>query len=49
MSYQYGGGCGCGGGRWVETRLPGLGNDLPTFWFPGLHTDFNGQATDLVT
>jgi uncharacterized protein YfaS (alpha-2-macroglobulin family) len=49
LSYQYGGGCGCGGGWWVDTRLPGLGNDLPTFWFPGLHTDFNGQATVLVT
>ncbi len=49
LSYQYGGGCGCGGGWWGDIRLPGLGNELPSFWFPGLHTDFNGQVTILVT
>jgi uncharacterized protein YfaS (alpha-2-macroglobulin family) len=49
LSYENFGGCGCGGGWWGEERLPGLANDMPSFWFPGLRTDHNGQATILVT
>jgi uncharacterized protein YfaS (alpha-2-macroglobulin family) len=49
LSYQFFGGCGCGGGWWSDTRLPAVANDQPGFWFPALQTDFNGQATVLVT
>jgi hypothetical protein len=49
LSYQFFGGCGCGGGWWGNIRLPGLVDDMPSFWFPGLQTDYNGQVMVLVS
>ena len=49
LSYQYWGSCGCGGGWFGGEQLPAPVSDIPSFWFPGLQTDYHGEVTVMVT